>query len=149
MGSRGPLPKNPPSLSFRPGVPPPPPSLTPEAKREYKRIAREFAVDRPGHLQMPDGAVLAAYATAFTDALRYQRELEKIGSETYTNNGVIRPHPLAPMRIQAWKLAVDAAAKLGFSPADRARVSTQPTRDGRPSPLDGFVSDSTHSSAHP
>jgi len=120
MGTRGPAPQaKAPTIKFRPGVPPPPEHLDDEAKAEYIRAAEELeAAD--ASLQQVDFSTLAAYAQAHSDVCRLTKQLR--GRETtITPQGEIAS-PLLRFLSLAERTRMSNAAKLGFSPADRARV---------------------------
>lgn len=131
MGLRGPAPQAKAStIKFRPGVPPPPDHLDEDARAEYVRAAEELeAAD--ASLQQVDFSTLASYAQAYSDVRRLTRELR--GHETIlTPQGAIAS-PLLRFLSLAERTRQLNAAKLGFSPADRARVpkaAASSKRDG-------------------
>lgn len=120
MGSRGPAPKGKgATIKFRPGVPPAPDHLDEDAVAEYNRAAEELeAAD--ASLQQMDMTALAAYAQAYSDVRRYTIALR--GKETITTAQGEIANPLLRFLNQAHMTLRATSAKLGFSPADRARV---------------------------
>ena len=121
MGSRGPAPKaKAGTIKFRAGVPPAPPWLDDDAKAEYARAAEELEAAEAS-VQQPDMAVLARYAQAYSDVARLTQKIRDEGEVTMGVQG-----PVANPRLRALSLAhrtlAETCQKLGFSPADRARV---------------------------
>lgn len=126
MGARGPAPQaKAGAIRFRPGVPPPPDHLDADAVAEYVRAAEELeAAD--ASLQQVDFSCLAAYAQAYSDVRRLTLQLR--GKETtVTPQGEIAS-PLLRFLALAERTRMSNAAKLGFSPADRARVPKSTTQ---------------------
>lgn len=122
MGSRGPAPQQKgATIKFRPGVPDALPELNDEGRAEYVRLCNELKAANASLQQVDRGVVhLAAYA--WQRILRLTREVEEHGEVTL---GAQKQEVLSP-RLKAFQMAEDSylkcAAKLGFSPADRARV---------------------------
>lgn len=121
MGARGPAPKTKVgTIKFRAGVPPPPAWLDAAAKAEYVRAVDELAA-ADASVQQPDMAVLARYAQAYSDVARLSQKIRDEGEVTQGVQG-----PVANPRLRALSLAhrtlAETCQKLGFSPADRARV---------------------------
>ncbi len=122
MGSRGPTTKagKPGTIKFRAGVPTAPEWLDDEARAEYTRAVEELAA-ADASVQQPDMAMLATYAQAYADVGRLTKYIREEGEVTQGVQG-----PVANPRLRALSLAQrslhNACQKLGFSPADRARV---------------------------
>lgn len=121
MGNRGPLPKTKPgSIKFRPGVPVAPAWLDRAAQAEYARAVDELAA-ADASVQQPDMAMLARYAQAYSDVARLSVQIRDEGEVTQGVQG-----PVANPRLRALSMAhrnlAETCQKLGFSPADRARV---------------------------
>lgn len=139
MGARGPAPKakQQSAIKFRPGVPPPPDWLSDSAKIEYVRAAEELeAAD--GALQQVDLAALASYAQAYAEVARITKVIATEGDVIASPQG-LKANP----RLQSLALAQRSLAtmmqRLGFSPADRARVPKSGAT-GRPdNPFASFV----------
>ena len=121
MGSRGaPAKSSTGTIKFRAGVPPPPAWLDIAARTEYKRAVDEL-MSADASVQQPDMAVLATYAQAYSDIARITEDIREEGDVVTGPQGTI-----ANPRFRALSLAQrtlsQACQKLGFSPADRARV---------------------------
>lgn len=121
MGLRGVAPKaKAGTIKFRPGVPPPPAWLNDAAQAEYVRAVDELT-SADASVQQPDMAVLASYAQAYADVARLSLQIREEGEVTAGVQG-----PVANPRFRALTIAQRTLAqtcqKLGFSPADRARV---------------------------
>lgn len=121
MGLRGPSPKpKAGSIKFREGVPPPPDWLDAAAADEYRRAVEEIAA-AGSPPQQPDLAMLASYAQAYADVARLTKAIREEGEVLDGAQG-----PVANPRLRALSIAQRSLAqtcqRLGFSPADRARV---------------------------
>lgn len=127
MGARGPHSKTKKTLAFTPGVPPPPAWLDAAAVKEYHRVTREIAKTDPDCLQQVDMAVLSQYAQASSDIARLTLVVREEG-ETLSNpeKGTKYPNPNNNALQMAIGRQEKAASKLGFSPADRARLAIAP-----------------------
>lgn len=122
MGLRGPASKKKEaaSIKFRPGVPAPPSWLNAAGKAEYIRAAAELeAAD--GALQQVDLAALANYAQAYADVARLMVKIRREGEVTAGVQGPVT-NPRIRALAGAQRMLLASMAKLGFSPADRARV---------------------------
>jgi len=139
MGTRGPAPRQPTAtIKFRPGVPGPLPELNEEGRAEYVRICEELeAAD--ASLQQVDRGVVHLAAYAWERILRLTREIGERGEIVLGAQG---QEVLSP-RVKAYELAeasyLRASAKLGFSPADRARVP-KAAASSREDPSGSFAS---------
>lgn len=138
MGSRGPRPKTSFPVAFAPGVPEPSDRLTEPARVEYVRVA-SICKDARRELQQVDAAVLEVYAQSWADFWRLDADIRAEGEVFTGNNGILQKNPKCGLRESAWKQLLAAAAKLGFSPADRARVSDGSKGSKAPNPLDQFI----------
>lgn len=125
MGSRGPAPgvsKG--TLQFRDGVPSPPDWLDTEAQAEYNRAAEELLAAGAG-LQQVDFAILCAYAQAYADMARLCVRIREEGEVVDGAGGAPIANPLIRSRSLALQTLRTTSQKLGFSPADRARVPSK------------------------
>lgn len=125
---------------FSDGLPTRPPSWLPKRGQiEYRRIMRELR-KVPGLAQSVDRAIIEEYCLAYADLREAQEQIKKhgtfqwrttMGGDRYRQNS-----PFVAHKKDAAKRLKDACARLGFSPADRARV--QVPEDGADSgdPLD-------------
>lgn len=122
MGLRGPRPKpKGKTISFAMGLPPPPAYLDDAGKREYKKTKQQL--ESAGvELQQPDGTIVAIYAQAVADIARLTEEIRKEGEVVEGRQAGMVKNPKLAVLEAARKTVIAAGAKLGFSPADRARV---------------------------
>jgi P27 family predicted phage terminase small subunit len=112
----------------KPSLPKPPPELSADALREWKRVApRLFAA---GILTVIDRAALAAYCQAHGRWLQAERALAIMagrdsvtsGLLIKTTNGNAIQNPLAGTANKAMSDMVRYAAELGMTPSARSRV---------------------------
>lgn len=122
MGARGAIPRNAAKacIKFRAGVPPAPSWLDADAKKEYARAADELMAAEAS-LQQADFYVLATYAQACSDVARLTKQIRDEGEVITTPHGV-QSNPRLRALSQAQRSLMSTTQKLGFSPADRARV---------------------------
>jgi P27 family predicted phage terminase small subunit len=102
-------------------APPCPRELSPAAKREYRRMARELVA--AGVITRLDRAVLAGYAISWATVLKAESEIANTGSvirSPRTGGAVISPFQL--LQSTALKALKNFAAELGGSPSSRSRV---------------------------
>jgi len=69
-----------------------------------------------------DVMMLEVVAVAWDTYLELQDEIDSMGLSFTDDKGVLRPNPLIRERDRQFKLFMDASARLGLSPADRARL---------------------------
>jgi P27 family predicted phage terminase small subunit len=120
MGARGPAPKGKGCVAFRAGVPKPPAWLDQCGRMEYRRAVREIGHANGG--QQMDMALLATYAQAYSDVRRLTMVVRKEGETLMSDKGNVYMNPNCNALSMAKKTLMAAAAKLAFSPSDRARV---------------------------
>jgi P27 family predicted phage terminase small subunit len=119
MGLRGKAPKpKGETLRFKAGVNPPPSHLDAEAKKVYARLSQLLELV----LQEPDEYILAIFAQATADVARLTVEIRKEGEVVEGRQAGMVTNPKIRALDAARKTVINAGAKLGFSPADRARV---------------------------
>lgn len=119
MGTRGPIGSGGrQSIQYKAGRPKAPDWLSENGRREYTRAAKLMG----DTLTLADMATLAVYAEAYADFSQLTQEIRKEGVTTVLTNGVVASNPKCAQRDAAVKRMQAAAAKLGFSPVDRARV---------------------------
>lgn len=119
MGTRGPIGNSGrQSIQYTAGRPKAPAWLSEDGRREYVRAARLMG----DTLTLADMATLAMYAEAYADFARLTIEIRKEGVTVVLTNGVVASNAKCAQRDAAAKRMQSAAAKLGFSPVDRARV---------------------------
>jgi len=134
MGSRGPIASTKAAgVTYPAGKPEAPDWLADEARTEYERAAELMG----RALTLADMATLAVYAESYADFAQLTREIRKEGVTVMLNNGVFASNPKCSQRDAAAKRMQSAAAKLGFSPVDRARVPK--SSDGKANPFSEYV----------
>jgi P27 family predicted phage terminase small subunit len=143
MGLRGPAPKptalkilagNPGHRPINAAEPKPDPSmpscpkwLTKEAKAEWRRVARRL--HDAGVLTSVDRAVLATYCQAWARWCEAEQMIEQHGQTATNDKGVSYLSPWLMASSMASKDVMQAAAKLGMTPSDRARLTATGTPD--------------------
>lgn len=119
MGTRGPIGANGrKSIEYAAGRPSAPPWLSELGRGEYERAALLMG----DTLTLADMATLSVYAEAYSDFAQLTQEIRAEGMVVTMNNGIVASNPKCAQRDAAAKRMQSAAAKLGFSPVDRARV---------------------------
>jgi P27 family predicted phage terminase small subunit len=112
----------------RPGRVSCPTWLSPEAKREWRRLAPEL--QRLGLLTPLDRAVFAAYCESYAHWRRAQRVIKEQGHLYVTANARVRQRPEVAIADSSLKAMKGLAAELGLTPSGRSRFSLpQPTTD--------------------
>lgn len=138
MGLRGPAPKptalkvlegNPGHRPLNKAEPKPdrtmpqcPSWLRPEAKAEWKRVAGKL--HKAGILTSVDRAVLALYCQAWARWREAEEKVKEFGQTAMSSKGTEYMSPWLTAAMSAEKSVMTAAAKLGMSPADRTRLSS-------------------------
>jgi P27 family predicted phage terminase small subunit len=125
-------------ISFGASIPPPPPHLDADAKKEYKRVADAMGEAGDGYLQCVDVALLSTYAQAWSDMVRLTPLVR--GQETLmSDKGNAYPNPLAASLAQAYNRVAAATKELGFSPNSRKRIGEVMPKTEEGNPLDRFM----------
>ena len=119
-------------MNYEPGLPPPPKWLGRLAKTEYRRVAA--LMQRASTCQKVDLAILAAYAHAYAEYWTLVQSIDGEGRTLTGPRGGLVVNPLCKERDSAFSRMKDAAAKLGFSPADRDRL--KPRQQKKANPID-------------
>jgi P27 family predicted phage terminase small subunit len=137
MGRRGPVPKtnesrilegNPSKRpmkgkSLKPkGIPTCPSWLSPEARREWKRVAPELT--RLQILTKLDQSALAGYCISYSQWRKAQEVLNDRGVVYVTHRGQIKPRPEVEIARVLGDMMRAFAAELGLSPTSRARMGS-------------------------
>lgn len=112
-------PKNEPNPE--PAVPACPSWLHPEAKREWRRVVKEF--EKLGMLTQLDRATLVGYCSAYATVWEAERAIQKHGMVQYTETGYAAQRPEVGIRNTALKEMRAFASELGMSPASRSRIN--------------------------
>lgn len=95
--------------------------LTPAARKEWRRVAKELAA--LGLLSELDRTALAMYCQALAEYLEAKAIVGDEGITTLTDKGNVIQHPAVGVRNNAWQRVLKAAAEFGMSPSSRTRVS--------------------------
>lgn len=133
---RRPLNKAEPKIAKREIVPPP--SLLPDARAEWDRIAND--VVRSGLVTAADAAALAVYCTAYGRWVQAERVLAKAAANDAvfegllikTPSGAVIQNPALGARNKAASDLLRAAAELGMTPSARSRVQAASQEDEDP-----------------
>lgn len=110
----------------RPIAPPCPAWLDLEAKREWRRIAREL--DSVGLLTTVDRAALAGYCQSWSRWRQAEMVLSAKGMTFETPNGYIQQRPEVAIAQKSLQLVAKFCTEFGLTPSARSRI-TVPERD--------------------
>lgn len=126
MGSRGPMAarSGAAKIQFEAGVPAAPSHLDAAAKKEYNRIVKLLST-ATGYLQQVDLGVLSIYAQTWSDIQRLTKQVRKEGETLIGSQGGSYLNPTYSALCNAQTRLDKLASKLGFSPADRERLSAR------------------------
>lgn len=135
MGARGPLPKGALTSGDGAGGEPveiePPKYLDKEQAAEFRR-AVGWVIARGVPLAPEDEAIIEIYARARVEFRKASKVLEKEGATLTGERGGAYLHPIAGHVAGQRKAIIEAASKLGFSPADRARLVAPKAEESNP-----------------
>ncbi|EPY7325283.1 phage terminase small subunit P27 family [Klebsiella variicola] len=121
------------------GVPPTPKHFDKQGKYWFKRIAEEL--DAIGVMSQLDARALELLVEAYTE---YRHHCETLDREGYTyavyseddpDEGkereirMIKPHPAAMMKADAWKRMRAMLGEFGMTPSSRSKVNRETTPD--------------------
>jgi P27 family predicted phage terminase small subunit len=120
-----PLPKNEPKAE--PYLPPAPSTLSPEARKEWRRVGRELR--RLGLVSNIDRALLAAYCEAWARFVEANDKLRQYGSIVKTPNGMPTQSPYLQIVNKATEQLAKIAVEFGMSPSARTRVKAADAPD--------------------
>ena len=102
------------------GLPVCPSWLLPEAKNEWKRLAKKLHA--MGILTVSDRMTFAAYCQSYARWKEAQEHLEQEGSVCLTKNGFEQPSAWVGIANTSQKLMMQAAAEFGLTPSVRSRL---------------------------
>ena len=114
-----PLPKGEPQPAL--GIPSRPEWLSPEAKREWRRVVPE--PHRLGLLAKIDRALLASYCDCWGRYVEAVKDLRENGTTFTTDKGYQGPRPSVGIAQKALQQMMQLSARFGFTPADRAKLA--------------------------
>ena len=128
---RRPINGNEPSL--KDAIPAPPAELTEDARREWRRVAKQLKT--AGLLTALDRAALSAYCTAVAQWREAERALARMaaldpvtkGMLVKTSNGNPIQNPMLGIANTARRDMVRFAAEFGMTPSARSRVHVDPS----------------------
>ncbi|HDU8570086.1 TPA: phage terminase small subunit P27 family [Morganella morganii] len=106
------------------GVPPTPKHFTRQGKYWFKRIGEEL--DAMGVMSSMDAKALELLIEAYTEYRQHCDTLDEQGY-TYTTESeggtLIKAHPVAAMKANAWKRIRAMLGEFGMTPASRSKVT--------------------------
>lgn len=102
------------------GIPVCPGWLLPEAKNEWKRLAKKL--HQMGILTVNDRTTFAAYCQSYARWREANEHLENEGSVCLTKNGFEQPSAWVAIANTNQKLMMQAAAEFGLTPSVRSRL---------------------------
>jgi P27 family predicted phage terminase small subunit len=101
-------------------APPCPRELTPLARKQYRKAARELKA--AGMITRLDLGCLVGYSVALASALRCEAEIGNSGEVIRGKNNTAVASPFALVRQMSLKSLAQFASALGMSPSSRSRV---------------------------
>nr|WP_310615839.1 phage terminase small subunit P27 family [Pantoea cypripedii] len=108
------------------GVPPTPKHFTKQGKYWFKRMADEL--DAIGVITLLDGKALELLVEVYTEYRHHCEVLDQEGYtykvETMTGDVLIKAHPSAGMKSDAWKRIRAMLGEFGMTPATRSKINT-------------------------
>jgi P27 family predicted phage terminase small subunit len=119
-------------VQYPPGKPPCPSWLSPEAKREWRRVIGHL--HDAGVMTLVDRAMLAVYCEAWGEFVEAARKAAEVGF-LFRAEGGVKLNPLLKVRDRAAARAVQLAGHFGFSPSTRTRIGAPAGRTEGEGPL--------------
>ena len=107
-----------------------PAHLSPSAKAEWKRLARQL--EGLGILSQLDRAALAGYCQAWGRWVEAERKLKETPILLKTPAGYVQPSPWLSIANKQLELMHKFMGELGLSPASRSRVAAFPSLAPKP-----------------
>ncbi|MFF4818091.1 phage terminase small subunit P27 family [Kitasatospora sp. NPDC001309] len=117
-------------LSVSGGYPTAPDWLDDIALEEWNRLAP--ILDSMGIITKADRVAVAAYCQAYSLYVAATRDISANGFSAEGRQGSVVKNPALQAQIAAQDQMAKWGAKLGLSPADRARLAVQPEDQGGP-----------------
>lgn len=121
------------------GVPPVPKHFDKMGKYWFKRIGEEL--DAVGVMTTLDGKALELLIEAYTE---YRQHCDVLAEEGYTyktvsatGEDIVKAHPAAVMKSDAWKRIRAMLGEFGMTPASRSKVGAKGPTEA--DPLDEFL----------
>lgn len=111
------------------GMPTCPAWLLPEAKREWRRLAKKM--NQMGVLSEVDRAAFAAYCQSYARWKEAQEHLTEEGSCYESDKGIRRPSPWVAISNTEQRLMINAASEFGLTPAARSKIVAANAEPGK------------------
>lgn len=102
------------------GMPECPVWLEPEAKNEWRRLAR--IMSRMGVLTLVDKAAFANYCQAYARWKEAEEYISQNGPTVTTSSGYVQQIPQVNIALSYSKLMTKIASEFGLTPASRSRI---------------------------
>ena len=118
----------------QPGLPRAPLHLTPEAKREWRRMGNRLLV--LGVMTDLDKAALAMYCQAWARWVEAEEMVTKYGIVLMAADGNLKTSPYLHAAHNAINQLIKLAAEFGMTPSSRSRIHAAPP--AKDDPLDEF-----------
>jgi P27 family predicted phage terminase small subunit len=116
-----------------------PPHLDDEAKKEWRRIAKELVT--LGLLTKIDRAALAAYCQCWSRWVEAEIKLKAMGMVVKSPNGYPMLSPYLPIATKALEQMQKFASEFGIGPASRSRISSTAALPTAPTALSRYLED--------
>lgn len=120
-----------------PGAPKCPSWLHPDAKKEWKRIAKNL--EHLGILTEVDVNAFAAYCQSYARWKEAQEHISKEGSTFETASGYRQQSPWVGIANTNHRLMLSAAAEFGLTPSARSRIALA-EQEGGADDMEGLLS---------
>jgi P27 family predicted phage terminase small subunit len=120
-------------------IPTCPAHLSPTAKAEWKRLARQL--HDIGILTALDRGALAAYCQAYGRWAEAEKNLKQTPALLKTPAGYAQPNPWLAIANKNLELMQKFIGELGLSPSSRSRVTTSPSLRPKPWEFGGGYDD--------
>ena len=131
-----PLNKNEPKPTKK--APPFPKWLEPEAKKEWRRLAKKM--EQLGVLTEVDMAAFAGYCQAYARWKEAEEFISKHGSIFQTPSGYVQQVPQVSIAQQNLKIMQSFCSEFGLTPATRSRIIAGSGSDGEADdPMEGLL----------
>ena len=131
-----PLNKNEPKPTKK--APPCPKWLEPEAKKEWRRLAKKM--EQLGVLTEVDMAAFAGYCQAYARWKEAEEFISKHGSIFQTPSGYVQQVPQVSIAQQNLKIMQSFCSEFGLTPATRSRIIAGSGGDGEADdPMEGLL----------
>lgn len=105
-----------------------PDHLSPEAKKEWRRMAKRLA--KLGLLTEIDGAALAAYCTAYGRWVEAERNVQKYGTVMLSpDKGWPVQSPYLSIANKAMEQMHKFLTEFGMTPSSRSRIQVEPPQE--------------------